>query len=170
MSDVDANVIWSRLLDFDPSRLEVKAVGPFNFFGDGVSIRSGFDRARKSRGSKMSNSSVYLLISAAAIAIGIAGMPMWFGKTPPNVFYGFRVQRPQSSSKRWCLANRCWDETWSLDLSFSFSPQPAFIMLLTTGPLFLSTFSSLAHSYRQRRGWLFGKAEGSESACIGARD
>lgn len=47
--------------------------------------------------------SVYL---AVGILVSLIGLPLYFGKVPPNRFYGFRTQRTLRDPEAWYPVNR----------------------------------------------------------------
>jgi uncharacterized membrane protein len=46
---------------------------------------------------------VYVIV---ACVVGLLGLPLYFGKIPPNRFYGFRTERTLADPKVWYPVNR----------------------------------------------------------------
>jgi uncharacterized membrane protein len=46
---------------------------------------------------------VYVIV---ACVVGFLGLPLYFGKIPPNRFYGFRTERTLADPKVWYPVNR----------------------------------------------------------------
>jgi uncharacterized membrane protein len=49
---------------------------------------------------------ICLVYVIASCVVGLLGLPMYFGKVPPNRFYGFRTERTLSDPKVWYPVNR----------------------------------------------------------------
>ena len=47
-----------------------------------------------------------LLYVIASCLVGLLGLPLYFGKIPPNRFYGFRTARTLADPKVWYPVNR----------------------------------------------------------------
>lgn len=49
---------------------------------------------------------ICLVYVIAACFLGLLGLPLYFGKIPPNRFYGFRTERTLADPKVWYPVNR----------------------------------------------------------------
>lgn len=49
---------------------------------------------------------ICLVYVIAACFLGLLGLPLYFGKIPPNRFYGFRTERTLADHKVWYPVNR----------------------------------------------------------------